>query len=243
MNETRQNPPAMSPALSADLLRWQKEQAEKRAKLETFETTAEAFDRIKTALKQTISALPEKVEIPFHLTPEGDRYRRFKIVCPQEFQPSVNRALVKNPKAFKAVEEWNGQFPGPLASGPTGCGKTRAAWQAVGRLWVRENKAFAWFPVKRLITEFERYEGKDLADEFWRYYRGNFALLLVDDLDKINWSFDSQHATIFQFYDWVYANHIPCITTTNKGRAWWTEKMGEPFVRRLFDEAHTHTQF
>lgn len=235
--------PALPPSLAGDYARWCKKKADEKARREAAERDGNAFDKAKEELKKTLAALPDKVTVPFHLTPEGQRLDRFRNVCPAEFQPKVNRVLLKNPPAFDKVAGWNGEFPGPLASGPTGCGKTRAGWSAVGRLWVRENRAFAWFPVKRLITEFERFEGKDLADEFWRFYRGNFRLLLVDDADKINWSFDSQHATLFQFYDWIYANHVPCITTTNKDRAWWTARMGEPFVRRLFDEAHFHVEF
>lgn len=33
------------------------------------------------------------------------------------------------------------------------------------------------------------------------------------------------------------------ITTTNKDRAWWSEKMGEAFARRLFEGAHFEVVF
>ncbi len=235
--------PSIPSALAADHAKWQK----KRREAEERELAAlkgeGAFTRARDELINAFKAAPEKVTVPYHLTPEGERLTRFRLICPEEFKGRIDRTKLKNPAAFDRVAEWNGTFPGPIASGSTGCSKTRAAWSAMGRLWVKENRAFAWFPVKRLITEFERYEGKDMADEFWRYYRGQFSLLLVDDLDKINWSFDSQHAVLFQFYDWVYAHHIPVITTTNKNRAWWTDKMGEPFVRRLFDEACFEVQF
>jgi hypothetical protein len=33
------------------------------------------------------------------------------------------------------------------------------------------------------------------------------------------------------------------ITTTNKDRQWWADKMGDAFARRLFDDAHFAVQF
>lgn len=171
-----------------------------------------------------------------------DRLAAFKRICPPEFSQRLDRGRLPNPAAFDAVAQWQGRFRGILASGKTGCGKTRAAWSALGRLQVEEGRTFAWFPVKRLITEYNRYEGKDLADEFWRYYR-NFNALFVDDLDKFNSQFESESSAIFQFYDWAYRENKAVITTTNKPRKWWEKLMGEAFTRRLFDEIHTHIDF
>lgn len=172
----------------------------------------------------------------------AERISRFKRACPPEFSGRVDRGLIGNPDAFDRVTAWAGAFPGPLASGPTGKSKTRAAWSVLGRLTVDGGKTLAWFPVKRLLTEFARYESRDIADEFWRYYR-TFDVLLVDDLDKINWQFESEMQTLFQFYDWIYRDHRPCVTTTNRDRKWWAEKMGDAFARRLFDEAHFTVTF
>lgn len=171
-----------------------------------------------------------------------DRLSKFRRICPPEFMQRIDRSLLANPAAFDSVAKWDGHFPGPLASGATGSAKTRAVWSALGRLNVEEGRSFAWFPVKRLITEFVRYESKDAADEFWRFYRG-FNVLFVDDLDKINWQFESEGAALFQFYDWAYRDNRPVITTTNKDRAWWANKQGDAFARRLFDEAHFHVKF
>jgi len=187
--------------------------------------------------------LPETAPpLPYDMTEEGKRLARFRLLCPAEFMQAIKRPILANPSAFDAVAGWNGSFRGPLASGVTGTSKSRAAWSALGRLFVKENRSFEWFPVKRLVTEFERYESKDMADEFWRI-RGNFHVLFVDDLDKINWQFESQQAALFQFYDWIYRAHKPCITTTNNKRDWWANKMGDAFTRRLFDDAHHAIQF
>lgn len=172
----------------------------------------------------------------------AERISRFRKTCPPEFMARVERAQLPNPDAFDLVTNWDGSFPGPLCHGTTGTAKTRAAWGALYRLNIDRQKTVAWFPVKRLITEFIRYETKDLADEFWRYYSG-YNMLFVDDLDKFNSQFDSECAAIFSFYDWIYRERRPCITTTNKSREWWSELMGDAFARRLFDEAHNAIQF
>lgn len=175
-------------------------------------------------------------------TIRADRYATWRRVCPPEFQPKVDRSLLRNPTAFDKVAAWDGAFPGVLATGGTGTGKTRAAWIGLGRLIVNEGRSLAWFPVARLVAEYERYEKIDLLDEFFRRYAG-FNVLFVDDLDKINWQFESETKALFAFYDWVYRERRPCLTTTNKDRAWWAERMGDAFARRLFDDAHLAINF
>jgi hypothetical protein len=182
-------------------------------------------------------SLPEKVDIPFNRTPEGERTAAFKRVCDVEFSRRIDRSLLRFPEAFDRVALWDGSFPGPCAIGETGTAKTRAAWSAIARLYIREAKTFAWFPVKRLVSEIDRYDSNGIGDEFFRLY-SHYRVLFVDDADKINWAFESQCSSLFAFYDWVYRTRKPCVTTTNKPREWWAEKMGDAFARRLFDDAH-----
>jgi hypothetical protein len=205
------------------------------------ETTAHVADWL-ADFKAACATLPEKVELPYALTPEGERLAMFKRVCPQEFFCKVVRERLPNPAAFDAVALWNGNYPGPCATGKTDTAKTRAAWSALGRLYVKDNRPFAWFPVRRLVTEFDRYEKHDVADEFFRAY-SHYKALFVDDIDKIGAQFDTAKEQLFAFYDWVYRTNKPCITTTNKGRAWWVDRMGEAFARRLFEDAHFEVQF
>ena len=112
----------------------------------------------------------------------------------------------------------------------------------MGRLWVKGAKPFAWFPVRRMVTELERYDKSGSPDEFFRAY-SFFKVLMVDDADKINWAFESHGQMLFTFYDWIYRNRIPCITTTNKSRKWWADAMGDAFARRLFNDAHFAVEF
>ncbi len=209
------------------------------SKIETSEIATPPWRATFIALCES---LPEKVEVPYHLTAEGERLARFRKACPPEFMTAVDRGLLPNAKAFDTVALWDGSFPGPCAFGATATAKSRAAWSALGRLFVRENKRFKGWPVRSLVAELESYESKGIADEFFRNY-SHWPILFVDDLDKVNWQFESQLAALFSFYDWVYRAHRPCITTTNKSRTWWSDKMGEAFARRLFDDAHLAVDF
>ena len=194
------------------------------------------------AFATAVATLPDTVEIPAEHTPEGRRLAEFRRACPEQFMTRVDRSRLPDPAAFDTVAEWSGSFPGPLAWGNTGTAKTFAAWSALGRLYVRESRPFAWFPVRRLMTEMQTYEDRNLADEFLRQY-AHYRVLFVDDLDKINWQFESQTTLLFSFYDWIYRTKKPCITTTNQSREWWTEKMGPAFARRLFESAHAPVKF
>ncbi len=196
-------------------------------------------------LAEAAKQLPEKAEIPYERTPEGERAIRFKKAFQDElveFLKPIDRKQLKNPLAFDRVAGWDGQFRGPLAHGLTGGAKTRAAVAAVEHLFVKKNLPFTWFPVSRLVDEVQRFEKKDLLDEFYRSLL-HYPVVIVDDLDKINWNRQEEPGVLFRFYDWVYRAHRPVITTTNKPRAWWLERVGEAFVRRLFDEAHFEVKF
>lgn len=200
------------------------------------------FPDMRAEMVAAVATLPEHVEIPHSMTPEGERLEAFRKVCPPEFMSSIDRSKLPNLPAFDQVAKWSGAYPGPCAFGDTNTGKTRAAWSVVGRLYVKENRSFCWFPVRRLSAEMERYEKINLSDEFFRNL-SHYRLLLVDDLDKINWQFDSYKEQLFAFFDWVYRTNKPCVTTTNKDRVWWADRMGDAFARRLFDDAHFGVKF
>lgn len=193
-----------------------------------------------SALKDAFAALPKNPVIPYAMTEEGERLEKFKKACPEEFFRKIDRTLLKNLTAFDAVAQWSGAFPGPCATGPTSCGKTRAAWSALGRLWVKESRGFSWWPVRKLISAIEEENGS-LDGLMWRHSASR--MFFVDDVDKFNLQFESHAEALFAFYDHIYRKNIPCITTTNKDRKWWTGKMGEAFTRRLFDDACREVKF
>ena len=194
------------------------------------------------ALEAAIAQLPEHVDVPYERTPEGERWSRFKHVCPEEFLPRIDRTKLKKPTAFDAVANWDGSFPGPLAYGTTDTGKTRAIWYALRVQFVKHNRTFAWFPVKKLVAELEEFDRKGMAHEFYRQY-SHFKVLMVDDLDKINWNDQNQCSILFDFYDAVYRNRTHLVATTNKDKDWWIDRMGEAFARRLFKDCHHAVQF
>lgn len=200
------------------------------------------FAKTRAALLETFAAAPEKVEIPYELTPAGERFARFKNVCDEKFLVTVDPAQIRCRPAYSRMMNWTGTFPGPCCTGPTGIGKTFAAWQSLRKLYVDSNMPFAWFPVRRLVAELERYEKAGHADEFFRTY-DFFKILFIDDLDKINWDYESHAQLLFSFLDWVYRKKKPCVVTTNRDRAWWKAKAGDAFVRRLFDDGFKEVEF
>lgn len=223
-----------------EIQRWQANQdrkaSQRTAKKEGGMEWEEVLRTVKDCLPETVPPLP------YELTPEGKRMSDFKNICPEEFCQKIDPTQMPNTDAFGRITAWQGGYPGILAHGDTDTAKTRAAWSVLGRLYVKQGKSFTWFPVKRLIDEMSRYEKKDLASEFYKQL-DFYDLVMVDDIDKINWQFDKAPEFLFQFYDWIYREHRPCITTTNKNREWWIEKMGEAFARRLFQDAHTAIDF
>lgn len=229
MNPTGKPPSGMSPEMQADYDRW----AIGKSRVLVEEKT---FVGVREELVSTLANLPDQVDIPYHLTAEGERWGKFKKVCDAKFLAKVDYALIPNRQAFDLVANWDGGAPGPCAVGATDQGKTRAAWWALRRLYVKENLPFAWFPVRRLVNELERYEKQDCAEEFFRAYDFH-KILFVDDVDKINWDFESHSQMLFSFFDWVYRHQKPCIATTNRDRKWWSNKMGDAFTRRLFQDA------
>lgn len=202
----------------------------------------QAFESVRREFQQALSSLPEKVEIPYEKTPEGERNALFQRVIDPNFDAEIDFARIRCPAAFDRVLKWDGRFPGPCAAGTTGFGKTFVAWQALRRLYVKENRAFRWFPVRLLVTELERYEKNECTADFFRQC-DFFKILFVDDIDKINWDFESHAQMLFSFFDWVYRAKKPCIVTTNRDRAWWKAKAGDALVRRLFDDGCVEVAF
>lgn len=237
----------MSAEMQRDLERWRAQQAElakaEKAKEADLPST---FESARAALIAAFQQAPEKVQVPFHLTPQGERLARFKATVKEtggeRFLEKIDRTKVPNVAAFDAVAKWDGTFPGPCAVGVTGSAKTRASWSALGRLYVYQEKAFEWFTAKRLVGTIARYDAAGHGDEFYRQ-RDFFPILFVDDIDKINWDFESEAAALFAFFDWVYRKNKACLVTTNRSRKWWTERMGDAFVRRLMTDACREVEF
>ena len=201
------------------------------------------FDVCRAQFMAACAALPDTPTPPSAVQlAEVKRLAVFRSVCDAEFLKRIHRAELPDTVAFDRVAQWPGPYPGRLATGATGAAKTRAAWSALGRLYVRENRPFKWYPVRALVKALDDEENAGFGADFFRHL-GHYPILFIDDIDKINWQFDSTKQQLFAFYDWIYRTRKPCLTTTNKDRAWWANMMGEAFARRLFAEAHETVEF
>jgi hypothetical protein len=232
---TEKTPLVLPPAIAEDFAKWQAKKAAVDA-----EVAPKDFGSLKEEFLAVMANLPETVEIPYHLTPEGERKAKFDQSCPPEFNHRIDRARLTNPVAFDAVAQWDGEYPGVCATGKSGAGKSRAAWSALGRLWVREGVGFSWWPMRRLIKAIDEADG-GLDGLMWRHQASR--VFFLDDADKANWQFETTSESLFAFFDHIYRKNLPLIVTTNNGRKWWTDKMGEAFVRRMFDEACREVRF
>jgi hypothetical protein len=162
MSTEFQPPAGISPE---EFKRWQENEERRLGSRSATKEGIETEDLIRIMKENLPETAPP---LPYAMTEEGKRLAGFRKVCPEEFMQKIQRDLLKNPAAHDAVCKWGGMFKGLVLTGPTDMGKSRSVWSVLGRLYVEENRNFAWFPVKRLMTEFLRYESKDLADEFYR---------------------------------------------------------------------------
>jgi hypothetical protein len=173
--------------------------------------------------------------------------------CPEEFKRPISRSLLKNPSAFDKLGSWDWSFPGFCCTGGTNCGKTRAVWNSIKRKVDSGTGGFIYFTARGLVEEYLKFHMDGEPKAFWKElgWRGwsNWdskmvypSLIFVDDLDKVDMN-DRNCGVLFELFDRVYRDHIPCVSTTNKDRAWWIGKMGEAFVRRFMDDAQKELKF
>jgi hypothetical protein len=191
------------------------------------------------------------------LTAEQERQERlekfFEISCPVEFRTPLIQEKIKNKDAFGKVASWKWTFPGICCSGGTNGGKTRAVWFSLrGFLYAKKVK-FVSLTARGFTEKYFKYHMEGDPASFWKEIGwGDYdswekklrvpELIFMDDLDKIDMN-DRNCGVLFELFDRVYRDHVPCISTTNQNRAWWTSKMGEAFVRRFMDDAQTEVKF
>lgn len=217
-------------------------EAAQKKKAEALLRNEGAFAQTREAFLAAMAKLPDVPVVPYHLTAEGERFERFKRTCDPVFFVEVDFTKIRNRVAYDKVMRWDGRFPGPALHGDTGIGKSFAAWQILRELYVKKAIPFKWFPVRDLVNEMKRYEDNECTADFFRQI-DFFKIIYVDDIDKINWDFNSSIQMLFSFLDWVYRAKKPCIVTTNRDRAWWKAKAGDALVRRLFDDGFVEVNF
>jgi len=168
---------------------------------------------------------------------------RFHAQCPIEYRESDWNRLERFGPQISRVLDWKLGKRGMLLSGPTGRGKTRAAWGMVRRLAVDEGHdvrfwhATDWFAT---LQAHVRYGSDDARG--WVDAVAQRRLVVIDDIGqeavataKSDWA----QAWFFRFLDLRIGAGLPLIVTTNltadgmAGRT--TDVRGDPLVRRLLD--------
>jgi|GEM_PF-3117985 len=156
----------------------------------------------------------------------------------------IDWSRVNNAAATRRVLEWDGQAPGLLLTGATGTGKTRAALAVLRKLCVENALRIKAYSLKKLLSHLAEYEkhGETRGYSGPNPYRPEAQVLFVDDIDKLNSQFKSEHSYLWDYYNWVYASGRAVITTTQYTLEQWEQTMGASFARRL-REAHTLINF
>jgi hypothetical protein len=178
----------------------------------------------------------------YNLDPRQQREADFIRVADDQFSQPIDRSLLANPGAFDRVASWDGMYPGIFAWGASGSGKTRSCWQSLRTLYVDKNRPFRWWTGRRLSDDYYSDFRDGEPDAFWRRLRYHRAFF-VDDLDKFDLAQDRSAGFLFELADKIYRERIPFLFTSNHNREWWAKQLGEPFVRRMCDEATRSVRF
>jgi hypothetical protein len=169
---------------------------------------------------------------------EHDRkvhHDQWLIKCPVEFQKPIDLALVR--PAYHTLMKWDGTFPGYCCVGDTSAGKTRACWRVLENIpgW------FHYYGARDLIDAQWDWHG-DMWEKIFTGPACTIPLVFLDDVDKVALN-SLTTELLFTFFDLIYERQIPCLSTTNRDRKWWLDKMGAAFTRRFMDGGLVELKF
>jgi DNA replication protein DnaC len=145
---------------------------------------------------------------------------------PQSLQTAVNKDHFVNSKSL-------------LLHGPTGLGKTRAAWKILERWWIANGGPdVTTYTMRRFQNELEESHDKGKHSKLMNVIIET-PMLFLDDLGKEKLT-PRLAADLFAVVDERSVNRRPCLITTNFNSAGLMERfpdseMGAAFVRRLKD--------
>lgn len=159
--------------------------------------------------------------------PMPEEFRSTEVArLPQSLQNAINKDLFVNSKSL-------------LLHGPTGLGKTRAAWKILEKWWIKNGGPdVRTYTMRRLQNELEESHDKG---KHLRLLDSMIAvpMIFLDDLGKEKLT-PRLASDMFAIVDERSVNRRPCIITTNFNSSGIAERfpdieMGTAFVRRLKD--------
>jgi DNA replication protein DnaC len=145
---------------------------------------------------------------------------------PQSLQNAINKEHFVNSKSL-------------LLHGPTGLGKTRAAWKILEKWWLKNGGPdVTIYTMRKLQNELE--ESHDRGKHL-KLINGiiETPMLFLDDLGKEKLT-PRLASDLFAIVDERSVNHKPCLVTTNFNSSGLLDRfpdaeMGAAFVRRIRD--------
>ena len=145
---------------------------------------------------------------------------------PQSLQNTINKDHFVNARSL-------------LLHGPTGLGKTRAAWKILEKWWVNNGGPdLMIYTMRKLQNELEESHDKGKHSKLINNIIST-PMLFLDDLGKEKLT-PRLSADLFAIVDERSVNRRPCLITTNFNSSGIMERfpdseMGAAFVRRLKD--------
>ena len=166
------------------------------------------------------------------------RTQKWESMCPGEFRVFDSKKYPsRSQSALAKVLGWDLLQKGLILHGPTGSGKTVAAWAAIKPYVLHSGIRVEAYTANQFAVDAAKFaqESADKADRWLRKLRET-AILFVDDLGKRKMS-DHSEAQLFDVIDYRYANRKVMIFTCEGSADWLGAFLGESrrdgMIRRI----------
>lgn len=165
----------------------------------------------------------------------AQRMEAFKSLCPAEFRPKIDRALIKNLAAWDEADAWAGAHPGIwIWSHETGHAKSRMLWRQFGRLHVERGKAVLKITGQALAEEYFAHHMAGHPRAFYHWVMA-YDIVMIDDIDKMDLDANNARAPRMcrELFDELYAHHKPVLVTANEPIEHFQKRIGDSAARRM----------